>query len=58
MKYIMNTSIFRDGKIVQEVDTEHEDILTKIIREVFDTKEKQLIEALIKLGWTPPKEGE
>lgn len=53
MKFNLKTDIFND-KIIQELNYEHKDIITKIFREMYDTQEKQLKEALIKLGWTPP----
>ena len=33
-----------------------EDVRQTIVRLVIDTKEQQIREALIHLGWTPPKE--
>jgi len=45
------TTISLDGKIFQREFNDQENNLIQI---VFDTKEKQFREALIKLGWTPP----
>lgn len=59
MKYDIKTFVTADSKIVQitsfnevykEVDT-----MTDIMRSVMDTNEQQVIDALISLGWTPPK---
>ena len=35
---------------------EFEDALKRLTKEVVDTKNKAVREALIKLGWTPPPE--
>lgn len=56
MKYNIKTSIVKDS-ITQEISSEMNDIVTVISREVYDTKERQLINGLIKLGWTPPVKG-
>ncbi len=53
MKFNLKTDIFND-KIIQELNYEREDIITKIFREMYDTKDKQFKDALVKLGWTPP----
>jgi DnaJ-class molecular chaperone len=55
MKVNVKTDIFEDGKIIQEVFTEEvPNIMNSLIRTVIDTKEIQVRQALIKLGWTPP----
>ena len=54
MKYTVKTTPFTDGKILQIVDLESQNIIQTIMRDVLYTKEKQVKEALIKLGWTPP----
>ena len=54
MKYTVKTTPFTDGKILQIVDLESENMIQTIMRDVLDTKEKQIKQALIKLGWTPP----
>ena len=47
----IKTEIFDDGRILQTTD-----IMGDIMRQVIRTKESQVREALIVLGWTPPKE--
>lgn len=54
MKYTVKTTPMIDGRILQEVDLEAQNIVKNIMRDVLDTKEQQIKEALIKLGWTPP----
>ena len=34
----------------------HDDSRTHTIREIIDTRNEQVIEALVKLGWTPPSD--
>lgn len=50
----VRTSVYPEGLIVTEViddiGTHHE----RLMRQVMDTKDQQIREALIKLGWTPP----
>lgn len=52
----IQTSITVDEHIVQEVfDSEwRKDPTRLILRQVIDTKEAQIREALVRLGWTPP----
>ena len=56
MKYTINTKISINGIIDQIVVCEAKDCteVSQISREIMDTKEAQVYEALIKLGWTPP----
>lgn len=54
MEIIVNTSPFTDGRIVQEVCIETNGQQERIMRFVINTKEKQVKEALVALGWTPP----
>lgn len=42
--------------IHQKVYSVVENMVNQISSVVIDTKEKQFINALIKLGWTPPKD--
>lgn len=56
MKYTVSTDILKDERILQEIKHEHNDIETTIMRDVFDVKEKQLRDALVKLGWIPPED--
>lgn len=50
MKFKINTKVFPDGRIEQELV----DLQGRIAREVMDTKDQQVRQALISLGWTPP----
>lgn len=43
-----------DGKIVQEVFSVTNNVRERIMLDVIDTKEHQVRQALIALGWTPP----
>jgi len=54
-KVSVKTTISSGSKITQKCHQEFNDQKDNFIRTVFDTQEKQLKEALIKLGWTPPK---
>lgn len=53
-KIVVDTDITSDGRIFQEVSEIFNDVMTSIMRTVIDTKEQQAIDALIRLGWTPP----
>lgn len=59
-RYIVKTDAGEDGIIVQTVDFEPNgrdpvwDAVQRISRDVLDTREVQVRNALIKLGWTPP----
>ncbi len=55
LKIKVNTKIFEDNKILQEVFTEQDNKIEYLSRVVSDTKEVHLMNALIKLGWTPPQ---
>ncbi|MCE5212651.1 MAG: hypothetical protein LLG40_14005 [Deltaproteobacteria bacterium] len=56
MKFQVNTDITDDGKIIQEVLLkERNDVVENIMRVVIDTREAQVREALISMGWKPPK---
>lgn len=58
MKYNIKTDILSDDRILQEITQEHEGIKTTMLRQVFDTTERQAQEALVKLGWIRPKDKE
>ena len=55
-EYIVKTRVNDCGNITQTVDHKIDKIINQISNEVYNVKEKQFINALIKLGWTPPKE--
>jgi len=48
------TTPSENGKIVQETFSIANGIRERIMRQVLDTSEQQIRDALIKLGWTPP----
>jgi hypothetical protein len=57
MQYEIVTQLLADDRIAQDVNVVNDTlppIHETIIREVFNIREQQLREALIKLGWTPP----
>jgi len=58
IKYDINTIInYKDKRIIQDIRSPNIDnIIQTIHRTILDTKEEQLRDALIKLGWTPPKD--
>ena len=51
----VETIICRDDRIVQRVCGEINDRKQTLMQFVIDTREKQIREALVKLGWTPPE---
>lgn len=51
-KVSVKTGTTEDGKIEQIVHVGSE----RLAHEIFNTKEKQFREAMIKLGWLPPDE--
>lgn len=56
-KIKIETNVSKDGLILQEISREsYQGTIEIIIKQIFDTKEEQIKQALIKLGWTPPKE--
>ena len=56
MKFDINTKIFKNGDIVQSTELiDNMDLIKTLSREVIVTKEKQIREALISLGWVPPE---
>jgi hypothetical protein len=48
----------QDNKIYQEFFSDFNSIRTVITRQVLDTAEEHVIQALIKMGWTPPPKKE
>ncbi|MFA6972807.1 MAG: hypothetical protein WC208_15595 [Gallionella sp.] len=57
IRYGIDTIVI-DEKILQGFYSEYDNIRTNLIRSVFDTGEQQVRDALISLGWTPPKKEE
>jgi hypothetical protein len=56
-KLLVESEVFTDGTIEQTVFAEMEGIRERIRTEVINTKESQVRDCLIKLGWIPPAEG-
>jgi len=55
-KIIIETNFMKDGIIEQKTISEFgSNIRKNIIKQIMDTKQEQTKQALIKLGWTPPK---
>ena len=50
----VRTGVYPEGLIVTEVIDDIGTYRERIVRQVLNTKEQQVREALIKLGWTPP----
>lgn len=48
-KINIRTDVFRDG-VIEQTDS----VMGQIMRRVLDTREEQVRQALIMLGWTPP----
>ena len=56
MEFKLDTTIFEDDSIKQELLTIENDLPTRISSWIINTREKAIRKALIDLGWTPPKE--
>lgn len=58
MKYLTSVVPLDDGRIIStlklDYEIAYENIRDIILRQVLDTNEEQVRQALIKLGWTPP----
>ena len=59
MKYEVTTKSLGNGRIVTAVDHVASDVFmnnvrTTIIRQILDTQDQQVRDALIQIGWTPP----
>jgi hypothetical protein len=50
------TSFLADKTFSQEVTiTEGKDFLLSVMKFIVDTRDQQIRDALVELGWTPPK---
>jgi hypothetical protein len=58
LRFGVGTDVGKDGTITQMTSIIFDDIMTVISRKVLDLQEAETRNALIRLGWTPPKEGE
>ena len=56
MEFKLDTTIFEDNTIKQELFTVENDLPTKISSWIINTREESIRKALIDLGWTPPGE--
>lgn len=52
--YELTTAPLENGQIVQELYNVEMDVRKIIYRSVLDTRDEQIRNALIALGWTPP----
>lgn len=50
----VRTSVYPEGLIITEVIEDLGIYRDRIMRQVVNTKDQQVREALIKMGWTPP----
>lgn len=55
-KLTIETEVYDDGLINQHTFSDIDDIRKHICTEVIRTKDAQVRECLIKLGWTPPND--
>ena len=53
---VLKTSCDND-RIIQELYSKQEGVEQRLTQWICDTREKAVRDALIELGWTPPKEG-
>jgi hypothetical protein len=58
MKLKMTTSITENAIVSHEVaiENEHEEVVMYLLRLIVDTREHQIRDALIAIGWQPPRE--
>lgn len=57
ISYHVNTFVMDDGNIMPEIHSELRDKITTVSRQMIMVQDEQVKQALIKLGWTPPKGG-
>jgi hypothetical protein len=55
-KFRLDTRVFSDGKIQQDLFHEMNNARELMTSWIVNTRDQQIREALISLGWTPPKE--
>ena len=63
MKFVVHTEIDKRNHIIKQSvncvgDASFQDLRQHISTQVFRLQEKQLREALIRMGWTPPPDAE
>lgn len=54
VSYRVNTTLLDNGQIVQETERVQGGAHETVMRQVMDTYDEQIRQALIALGWTPP----
>jgi len=52
----VETRVFPSGLIEQDTIFSDNGVRERLTRQIIDTQEQQVREALITLGWTPPEE--
>lgn len=52
----IKTTVWEDGIIETLIETPCGDVKGMIRRDIINTREQHVRDALIKLGWSPPKE--
>jgi hypothetical protein len=58
LRFGVGTDVGKDGTITQVTSAMLDGIVSVLSQEVFDLREAGVRDALIRLGWTPPKGGE
>jgi len=53
-KITVETEVYTDGLIKQHTYSDIDNVRKRICTEIIQTKDVQVRECLIKLGWTPP----
>jgi len=49
----IEAEVYKDGRIITDI-VFPDDMLNSRMKQIIDTRDEQVKEALIKLGWTPP----
>ena len=50
----VRTNVYPSGMIISELIEDAGTITERVMRSALNTQERQIRDALIKLGWTPP----
>lgn len=56
MKFNVRTELLGAGAIETKLEIDRDGIVEVLQRRITYTREKQFCDALIRLGWTPPKD--
>lgn len=54
MEFRLDTKIMEDDSIIQKLFKIENNLEEKLSTWIINTREKQFIDSLIELGWTPP----